>query len=179
MKKRLILTIAGLALATVALAGCSSTGSTAAGPTGTSSKSAPVATADALSTESTKLGTIVVDGKGRTVYLYTKDTANSGMSTCAGQCATTWPAVTTTSANPTVKGVMGAVGTIKRADGTMQVTLNGWPLYTFASDTAAGDVLGQNVLGVWFVVSPSGDKVTAAAPSAAPSSGSTAGGGWS
>jgi predicted lipoprotein with Yx(FWY)xxD motif len=179
MKKRLVLTMAALALSAVALAGCASTGSTAAGSSGGSSKSAPAATGDALSTGSTKLGTIVVDGKGDTVYLYTKDTANSGKSTCTGQCATMWPAVTTTSANPTVKGVTGTVGTIKHSDGTMQVTLNGWPLYTFASDSAAGDVSGQNVLGVWFVVSPSGSKVTASAPSGTSSSGSTAGGSWS
>jgi predicted lipoprotein with Yx(FWY)xxD motif len=176
MKKRLVITMAALALSAMALAGCAST---PAGSSGGSSNSAPVATGDALATGSTKLGTIVVDGKGDTVYLYTKDTANSGKSTCTGQCATMWPAVTTTSANPTVKGVTGTVGTIKRSDGTMQVTLNGWPLYTFASDSAAGDTSGQKVLGVWFVVSPSGSKVTASAPSGTSSSGSSAGGGWS
>jgi predicted lipoprotein with Yx(FWY)xxD motif len=176
MKKRLVITMAALALSAMALAGCAST---PAGSSGGSSNSAPAATGDALATGSTKLGTIVVDGKGDTVYLYTKDTANSGKSTCTGQCATMWPAVTTTSANPTVMGVTGKVGTIKRSDGTMQVTLNGWPLYTFASDSAAGDTSGQKVLGVWFVVSPSGSKVTASAPSGTSSSGSSAGGGWS
>jgi predicted lipoprotein with Yx(FWY)xxD motif len=179
MKKRLVLAMAGLALSALALAGCASTGTTAGGTSGGSSKSAPAATADVLSTGSTKLGTIVVDGKGDTVYLYTKDTANSGKSTCTGQCATTWPAVTTTSTSPKVKGVTGTVGTITRSDGSMQVTLNGWPLYTFASDSAAGDTSGQNVEGTWFVVSPAGTKMTAVAPSGTSSSGSKAGGSWS
>jgi len=176
MKKRLVLTMAALALATVALAGCSSTGS---GSTGTSSKSAPVASGDTLSTGTTKLGTVVINGKGLTVYMYTKDTVNSGKSNCTGQCASTWPAVTTTSATPSVRGVTGTVATIKRGDGSMQVTLNGWPLYTFASDSKPGDVGGQNVLGTWFVLSPSGTKMTASAPSGTSSSGTKAGGGWS
>ncbi|HEX4403028.1 MAG TPA: hypothetical protein VHZ98_17055 [Galbitalea sp.] len=179
MKKRLVLAIAGLALSAVALAGCASTGTTAGGTSGGSSKSAPAATGDALSTGSTKLGTIVVDGMGDTVYLFTKDTANSGKSTCTGQCATMWPAVTTTSSSPKVKGVTGTVGTITRSDGTMQVTLNGWPLYTFASDAAPGDTSGQNVQGTWFVVSPAGTKMTTSAPSGTSSSGTSAGGGWS
>jgi predicted lipoprotein with Yx(FWY)xxD motif len=170
MKKRLVLTLAAVALSALALTGCASTGS---------GGSAPAASGNALSTGSTKLGTIVVDGKGDTVYLYTKDTANSGKSTCTGQCASMWPAVTTTSTSPTVKGVTGTVGTIKRSDGAMQVTLNGWPLYTFASDSAPGDTAGQKVQGTWFVVSPSGSKITALAPSGTPSSGSTAGGSWS
>jgi predicted lipoprotein with Yx(FWY)xxD motif len=176
MKKRLVLAMAGLALSALALAGCASTGSSSGG---TSGGSAPVATGDALSTGSTKLGTIVVDGKGDTVYLYTKDTPNSGKSTCTGQCASMWSAVTTTSATPKVKGVSGTVSTIKGTAGGMQVTLNGWPLYTFSGDSAPGDVSGQNVLGTWFVLSPAGAKMTASVPSGSSSSGSTAGGGWS
>jgi predicted lipoprotein with Yx(FWY)xxD motif len=190
MKKRLVLTMAGLAISALALAGCSSTASAGSSPSGSSpsgssssgsSKSAPAATGDDLATGKTSLGNVVVDGKGDTVYLFTKDTANSGKSTCTGACATVWPAVTTTSATPTVTGVTGKVGTITLADGTMQVTLDGWPLYTFASDSAAGDVGGQGVMGIWWVVSPAGDKITkaAAATPSGTSSGSSAGGGWS
>jgi predicted lipoprotein with Yx(FWY)xxD motif len=185
MKKRLVLAMTGVAISAMALAGCSSTGSTSPAPssssTSGSSQSAPAATGDDLATGDTSLGTVVVDGKGQTVYLYTKDTANSGMSTCTGQCAMVWPAVTTTSATPTVTGVTGKVGTIALPDGTKQVTLEGWPLYTFASDAAAGDVGGQGVMGIWWAVSPAGSKITKAA-AAAPSdssSGSSAGGGWS
>jgi predicted lipoprotein with Yx(FWY)xxD motif len=185
MKKRLVLTMAGLAISAMALAGCSSTASAGSSAPGSSSsgsaKSAPVATGDDLATGNTSLGSVVVDGMGHTVYLFTKDTANSGKSTCTGACATVWPAVTTTSATPTVKGVTGKVGTITLADGTMQVTLDGWPLYTFASDSAAGDVGGQGVMNIWWAVSPAGDKITkaAAATPSSGSSGSSAGGGWS
>jgi predicted lipoprotein with Yx(FWY)xxD motif len=184
MKKRLALTFAGLAIAAMALAGCSSTGSSGSPASGSSSsgssKSVPAATGDDLAAGNTSLGNVVVDGKGHTVYLFTKDTANSGKSTCTGQCAAIWPAVTTASATPTVKGVTGKVGTITLADGTKQVTLNGWPLYTFASDSAAGDVSGQGVMGIWWAVSPAGSKITKAA-AAKPSGGSSssAGGGWS
>jgi predicted lipoprotein with Yx(FWY)xxD motif len=191
VKKRLVLTIAGLALSTVALAGCASMASPSAGSgssSGSSSSSKPAATGDDLATGTTTLGTVVVNGKGDTVYMYTNDTANSGMSTCYTTCATVWPAVTTTSATPTIKGVTGTVGTITRTDGTKQVTLNGWPLYTFASDSAAGDVGGQGVMNIWYVLSPAGDKITTApssgsspspSSSSSSSSGSDAGGGWS
>ena len=203
MKKRLMLTMAGLAISTIALAGCASTtpsgssGSSNAGSSNAgSTKSVSATKADVLATATTSLGSVVVNGKGRTVYLFTKDTANSGKSTCTGQCASVWPAVTTTSATPTVKGVTGKVGTIKLPDGTMQVTLNGWPMYTFASDSAAGDVAGQGIMGIWFAVSPAGDKITKAATpssgsssapaagassgsSSAPASVSSAGGSWS
>jgi predicted lipoprotein with Yx(FWY)xxD motif len=90
-----------------------------------------------------------------------------------------WPAVTTTSATPTVKGVTGKVGTIKRADGSTQVTLNGWPMYTFVSDAKAGDLTGQGVMNIWFAVTPAGEKITKTAPAPGSSGGSTAGGGWS
>ncbi len=184
MKKRLVLAMAGLAISATALAGCSSTGSggsSASGATSSgSSKSAPAATGKDLATGTTSLGNVVVDGKGHTVYLFTKDTAGSGKSACTGQCSSIWPAVTTTSATPTVQGVTGKVGTITLADGTKQVTLGGWPLYTFASDSSAGAVGGQGVMGIWWAVSPSGSKVTKS-PST-PSGGSSssgAGGGWS
>jgi predicted lipoprotein with Yx(FWY)xxD motif len=208
MKKRIFLSVAGLALATIALAGCSSMGGgTASSPSAaahTPASASGASTGGALATAKTSLGTIVVNGKGRSVYLYTKDTANSGMSTCYGQCAAVWPAVTTTSAKPSVTGVSGTIGTIKRTDGTMQVTLNGWPLYTFADDTAAGQTSGQGLMNSWYVLSPSGTEIKAAAStssgsstsgsstsgssstgssstgsSGGSSSGSSAGGGWS
>ena len=153
---------------------------TSAGSAGSGSSAAPVATSDALSTGSTSLGAVVFNGMGHTVYLFTNDTPNSGTSTCTGQCAATWHAVTTTSPTPAVKGVTGTVATIKLADGTLQVTLNGWPLYTYANDSAIGDVSGQKVKGTWFAVSPAGNKITAAAGSTGSTSGgSGAGGGWS
>jgi predicted lipoprotein with Yx(FWY)xxD motif len=134
------------------------------------------ATTAALSTASSNtLGTIVADSKNRTVYLYTKDTQNSGTSTCTGSCATNWPPVPA-SGTPTVKGIdQSLVGSITRADGTKQLTLAGWPLYEFAGDSASGDVNGQGKGGVWFAVTPTGAKAAAPPPAAGGGSG---GGGY-
>jgi predicted lipoprotein with Yx(FWY)xxD motif len=175
MNKRIILSLAAIGIATMALAGCSSAG------TGSSGGSAPAATGSTLATGKTSLGTIVVNGKGDTVYVFTSDTANSGKSTCYGGCASTWPAVTTTSSSPDVKGVTGTVGVITRTDGSKQVTLDGMPLYTYAGDSKAGDVAGQGMGNTWYVVTPAGTEVTKApSSSSSGSSGSSgAGGGWS
>jgi predicted lipoprotein with Yx(FWY)xxD motif len=104
----------------------------------------------------------VVDGKGMTVYVSDKDTKGSGQSACSGDCLVKWPAVVAESDSPAVDGVTGEVGTITRDDGTKQVTLGGMPLYLSAGDAKAGDMTGQGVGGVWWVVSADGAKVTAA-----------------
>ena len=101
------------------------------------------------------LGSFLVDSKGMTLYLFTKDTPNT--SNCYGGCATYWPPLLTSGAPVAGTGVTASMlGTTKRTDGTTQVTYNGWPLYYYASDKAAGDVTGENVQGVWFVITPSG-----------------------
>ena len=112
-----------------------------------------------LTTADSDLGEIVVDGEGMTVYLFDNDTQGGDSSSCEGACATNWPAVTTDSDDPVVEGVTGEIGTITGVDGATQVTLDGWPLYYFAGDSAAGDVNGQGVNGVWWVVSPAGEKI--------------------
>jgi predicted lipoprotein with Yx(FWY)xxD motif len=90
-----------------------------------------------------------------TLYLFTKDTPNT--SNCYGGCASYWPPLLTNGAPVAGTGVTASMlGTTKRTDGTVQVTYNGWPLYYYASDKAAGDVTGENVQGVWFVITPSG-----------------------
>jgi predicted lipoprotein with Yx(FWY)xxD motif len=180
MTKRLVFMMAGLAMSAMALVGCSTTVPAASHSTPpATSNAAPAPVHVDLATATTSLGTVVVDGKGRTVYLFTKDTANAGTSACSGQCATVWPAVITTSATPSVTGVTGTVSTIALADGAKQVTLDGWPLYTFASDTSAGKVDGQGVQGIWWAVSPAGSRITTTG--ATPSDDSTGGGsddGW-
>ncbi|SEE65430.1 COG4315 family predicted lipoprotein [Jiangella alba] len=151
----------------LALAGCSDNGgggssAAPAAPTSSSGSSeapsAPVAAAG-LAVSSSDLGEIVVDGKGMTVYVYTKDTQGAGTSTCSDQCAAAWPAVPAASATPAVQGVTGEVGTITGVDGKPQLTLNGWPLYTYAADQAPGDVTGEDVGEVWYVVSPAGEPI--------------------
>ena len=157
----------------LALAGCgtgSSAGSGAASPAGAATPAAGSSTA-ALSTWNSPLGEVVVTPGGSAVYVFDKDTPGSGASACSGTCANLWPAVTTTSATPQVSGVTGTVGTIPRDGGTRQLTLNGHPLYTYAGDSP-GQVSGEGVKGIWWVVSPAGQAVHpgAAAPSSASSS---------
>lgn len=166
-------------IATLGLAACGSDTPTASVPAPVGS-TAPAGSGGAttggaaLGVASSALGQIVVDGKGMSVYMYDKDTQNAGSSTCSGQCAAKWPAVTTDSATPTVQGVTGKVGTIKGVDGKTQVTLNGWPLYYFAGDSKAGDTTGQGVGKIWWVLTADGAKVGGAASSPGASSGSAA-----
>ncbi|MEY9963547.1 putative lipoprotein with Yx(FWY)xxD motif [Streptacidiphilus sp. MAP12-16] len=105
-----------------------------------------------------QLGPIVTDADGRTLYRFDKDTSNPSASNCAGACASKWPPATVQD-KVSLNGVSsGLVGTVTRADGTKQLTLNGWPLYRFAGDTAAGQVNGQGVGGTWFASTPLGAK---------------------
>jgi predicted lipoprotein with Yx(FWY)xxD motif len=163
---KLLLLLSAVSVAVVGLAGCvgssHSGGSVPQSPSGSSSSAAD---SGALSTASTTLGTVVVDSKGMTVYIFDNDKANSGKSSCSGDCLSNWPIVQTTSATPAVSGVTGTVGTITRTDGAKQVTLNGLPLYTYAGDKAAGDTNGQAVGRIWWLVSPAGEKITREAKS--------------
>jgi predicted lipoprotein with Yx(FWY)xxD motif len=106
------------------------------------------------------LGSFLVDDKGMTLYLFTKDTPN--VTVCYDQCATNWPPLLTTGDPVAGEGVDASkFGTTERTDGTLQVTYNGWPLYYYITDAKAGDVTGQEVGDVWYVVSPAGEKVEA------------------
>jgi predicted lipoprotein with Yx(FWY)xxD motif len=110
--------------------------------------------------ESADFGSILVDGEGMSLYLFTNDTQNSGTSTCTGECLVEWPALTTEGDPVAGEGVDATLlGTITRDDGSTQVTYNGWPLYYFHEDAAAGDTNGQGLGGVWFLVSPEGEAI--------------------
>lgn len=123
--------------------------------------SAAVAAGTDAGVATTSLGTIVVNGKGMTAYFFDRDTANSGVSSCSGQCASAWPAITAASATPSVTGIIGTIGIIPS---TKQITINGRPIYTYAFDTAPGMTKGQGVGGIWFVISPSGEEMKSAKP---------------
>ncbi len=108
-----------------------------------------------------KLGTFLVDSKGRTLYLFGKD--KTSKSTCSGACATAWPPLLT-SGRPSVSGAVrkSLLGTTKRADGKTQVTYNGHPLYRFSQDSKPGDTLGQGVSAFgakWYAVAVSGKRL--------------------
>jgi predicted lipoprotein with Yx(FWY)xxD motif len=114
--------------------------------------------AASVSTKTSSLGTFLVDGNGRALYLWDAD--HGSMSTCSGACAQAWPPVTTTG-TPKASGAVKAslLGTTKRADGSSEVTYAGHPLYTFAGDTQAGQTNGQGSNGFgapWWVVTPAG-----------------------
>ncbi len=105
-------------------------------------------------------GQALVDGEGRSLYLFTNDTQNSGASSCSGDCLVEWPPLLTDGDPVAGTGVDAALlGTITRDDGTTQVTYNGWPLYYFHEDAAPGDTNGQGLGGVWFLVTPTGEMI--------------------
>jgi predicted lipoprotein with Yx(FWY)xxD motif len=102
----------------------------------------------------------LVDQTGRSLYLFTSDTQNSGMSTCSGDCLVQWPPVIVSGVPQAGTGIDAALlGTITRDDGMMQATYNGWPLYYYVDDLAAGDMIGQGMGGVWYLVSGSGNAI--------------------
>jgi predicted lipoprotein with Yx(FWY)xxD motif len=106
-----------------------------------------------------QLGSVLVDEQGMTLYLFTKDTPNT--SNCYDQCATAWPPLLTTGDPVAGEGIDASLlGTTTRTDGSVQVTYNGWPLYYYEKDQAPGDVTGQDVGDVWFVVSATGEQVS-------------------
>lgn len=106
------------------------------------------------------LNPVVVNGAGFTLYRFDKDTASPSKSTCNGECASTWPPVVVARGGKIfLDGVdKSKVGTVKRDDGTLQVTVGGWPVYRFGKDTKPGDTKGQGVGGTWFGVTPDGKK---------------------
>lgn len=122
----------------------------------------------ALAVADSPLGDHLVDGEGNTLYLFTDD--SDGTSTCTDGCLEAWPALTVEGDPDWGEGVDGdLVDTIEREDdGSTQVTYDGMPLYTFASDEAPGDVEGQGSGDVWYVVSPNGEAITDAVEDSGP-----------
>jgi predicted lipoprotein with Yx(FWY)xxD motif len=109
-----------------------------------------------------KLGIIVTDSNGMTLYRFDNDTAQPPVANCNGPCATLWPPLLTTTGSVQLSGIdQTLVGTTTRQDGSIQLTIAGWPMYRYAKDTAAGDAKGQGVGGTWFASTPQGKKATA------------------
>jgi predicted lipoprotein with Yx(FWY)xxD motif len=141
------------------LAACGGTPSSSATPTAatTSSTTSSVATsssatATSLSTGTTSLGTVLVSPQGLTLYYFMPE--KGGVVACTGGCATTWPPLKVTGTPTKPSAVPGTLGTVALADGSTEVTYNGWPLHTYAADTAPGQTNGQGVAGKWFVATP-------------------------
>ena len=126
--------------------------------TTTASGGAEAGDAD-LGIATTDLGDVLVDAGGMTLYVFTPDA--QGDSTCLEGCADRWPPVP--EASTVGAGLDPALlGTTTRPDGDVQATYGGWPPYRFATDEAAGDVAGQGVGDVWYVLDVTGAPVMSA-----------------
>jgi predicted lipoprotein with Yx(FWY)xxD motif len=165
--RRPLVALVALAAAGVLAAGCGNSsgsggsGSGGYGSGGAAPTSNPPSGVATVTTASTKLGMILVDGSGRTLYLFEKDQPNQ--SACSGACVAAWP-VDPSSGTPKAGGGVKAslLGTISRSDNTTQVTYNHHPLYYYSGDSGAGQQNGQGLDAfgaAWFVVAPNGAKV--------------------
>jgi predicted lipoprotein with Yx(FWY)xxD motif len=153
--KGLVLTIGALAAAlflTFGLSVASASSSSAAASTKVAAASSP-------------LGKILVDGRGRTLYLFAKD--RHGKSTCSGSCAVYWPPLIASGKPKAGAGArQSLLGTTRRANGRLQVTYRQHPLYRYAGDSAKGQTNGQGLNasgGLWWVLSPAGNKISSMA----------------
>jgi predicted lipoprotein with Yx(FWY)xxD motif len=156
---RRIIIVTALAVVALAVAACGSSSSSARyGGGSTASKPSGKG---AVALKSTKLGKVLVDGNGRTLYLFEADKGT--MSACDGACASAWPPLTSSGKPTAGAGVIASkLGTAKRADGTTGVTYDGHPLYTYAGDGAPGQTAGEGLTDYgapWYALSAAGTTV--------------------
>ncbi|MGH3276201.1 MAG: COG4315 family predicted lipoprotein [Streptosporangiaceae bacterium] len=127
--------------------------------------------ATGITTASTPGGKILVTAQGYTIYEFAPDTPTK--SACSAQCLAVWPALIGTASAAPGSGLTGKFGTITGTGGITQATYDGHPLYLFVKDTKPGMMTGNGLNGAWFVITPSGARLTAAvapAPASAPTS---------
>jgi predicted lipoprotein with Yx(FWY)xxD motif len=111
-----------------------------------------------VAVEDSDLGEIVVDAEGRTLYVFLVDEGSD--STCYDDCEASWPPLTVDGDPAAGEGIDASLlGTSEREDGSVQVTLDGHPLYYFAADETPDDMNGQGVGDVWYAVSPEGEAI--------------------
>lgn len=162
-----------IAAATLLLAACAKSSSPSSG--GTTSPPAPATTSGAVTIHTASVGsvgTVLVDATGFTLYHLKTETP--GKIVCTGSCEGVWPPVLlpagATSAMAGM-GLNGGLGTIKRPDGSTQVTYKSMPLYRYSGDTAPGQDNGEGIQNVWFAVTTSASGGVVPTPSASKSSG--------
>lgn len=145
------LTGAGLLL----LSACGGGGTTYGGASSGGQSSKPTG---AISVGTTTAGKVLVDPHKMTVYVFARDTR--GHSACTGTCVTYWPPVSGADASAAAASSVSAkLGSVKRSDGSTQLTVNGFPVYTYVGDSKPGQATGQGKNlsgGVWWVVAPNG-----------------------
>jgi len=180
-----------ICLGLLAAAGCGSSSSSTAA-TGATGSSAPASSAAASSaapssagmtvqikTAKTSVGTVLTNTQGFTLYWFAKDTSTT--SACSGACAGAWPPVIGRPVAASGVTLSGKLGTIKRSDGSLQATYDGHPLYTYAGDTAPGQVSGNDINGfgaLWYATMASGVSASSDVQPSPSSSSSSSGGGW-
>jgi predicted lipoprotein with Yx(FWY)xxD motif len=145
---------------TVLVAGSVLLGACASNSTTNSSSGGGGATSPTLRAQKVgNLGTVLVNSGGLTLYFLKGETAAHIQ--CTGSCATNWPPLTVASGvKPTLaSGVSGQVATVQRSDGSLQVTYEGKPLYTFVGDSGPGQATGQGVAN-FFAATPAGSAGT-------------------
>lgn len=164
MKRPLLgVAILAVALAVAALGSTSSSTAQNYPPTSPAPSPAPSGTQSTAKVElvKTKLGKVLADGKGHTLYLFKKD--KGPKSNCSGACASAWPPLTTKGKPKAAKGVSASkLGTTNRGGGVKQVTYNRHPLYGFVKDTGARQTHGQGLKAFgaeWYVVSAAGKQI--------------------
>ncbi len=140
--------------------GSNSTTTTAAVTTTTAAPAAGAGAAAGATVKvgDTRLGKVVVDSQGRTLYLFGNDQGT--VSACGASCRGTWPPVVDGGSKATTGTGLDAskLTTVVQSDGTRQVAYNGHLLYTYAGDRAVGDTNGQGVGGIWFAVTTAGER---------------------
>ncbi len=150
-----------LVSAAIAAFALPATGAATRAPEAASAPTATEMTVPTLTMRNSRFGRVLFDGKGRVLYGFTRD-KRGGKSTCYGACAKAWPVYFAKGKLTAGTGVKKSlIGTIKRRDGRLQVTYNGWPLYYYAHE-GPGQILCQNVDefgGLWLVVKPTGALV--------------------
>ncbi|HEY1989167.1 MAG TPA: hypothetical protein VGG43_06885 [Acidimicrobiales bacterium] len=158
----------GAILAVGLVAAACSSGTSAVSSTATTGSATTTSATVIGSTTNPTLGKILVNAAGATLYRFAAD--QNGQSSCSGACAQLWPPFTVTNGlqPKAAGGLVGVFGTSKRADGTIQVTYNGSPLYTYSGDKTAGSTAGQGFDGMWFVVNVSATPVAASTATTAP-----------
>jgi predicted lipoprotein with Yx(FWY)xxD motif len=155
--RTLLASVAALPLIALAVAGCGSASGSVSPPTTKDGRTATIGVANE------SLGKILVNSRGRTLYLFQKDSGTT--SECTGACAANWPPLRANGAPRIGTGANASLlASTMRSDGSRQITYNNHPLYSFVKDTKAGDTNGEGLTafgGTWYAISPAGNQVVA------------------
>jgi predicted lipoprotein with Yx(FWY)xxD motif len=148
-----------LPVVVVLLAGCGSAGPSRPAASHSPSAQAGSSSAGVVRTESTPIGTVLANSAGHTMYLLTADRA--GKPTCSAACRAVWPPVLISAVPPVPSGVTATFGEVAGADGE-QLTVDGYPAYTFVPDAAPGEARGEGIVkfgGTWYALGTTGKPI--------------------